>query len=66
MVIVIFVFVLGLVFMFEYKFQDFEEELVYLKRNYKIFEMECDMLKLKVELYDYVFSKVNGSLKEQV
>lgn len=66
MVIVIFVFVLGLVFMFEYKFQEFEEELVYLKRNYKIFEMECDMLKLKVELYDYVFSKVNGSLKEQV
>lgn len=66
MVIVIFVFVLGLVFMLEYKFQEFEEELVYLKRNYKIFEMECDMLKLKVELYDYVFSKVNGSLKEQV
>lgn len=52
--------------MLEYKFQEFEEELVYLKRNYKIFEMECDMLKLKVELYDYVFSKVNGSLKEQV
>lgn len=66
MVIVIFVFVLGLVFMLEYKFQEFEEELVYLKRNYKIFEMKCDMLKLKVELYDYVFSKVNGSLKEQV
>lgn len=66
MVIVIFVFVLGLVYMLEYKFQEFEEELVYLKRNYKIFEMECDMLKLKVELYDYVFSKVNGSLKEQV
>lgn len=35
---------------------------MYLKRNYKIFEMECDMLKLKVELYDYVFSKVNGGV----
>uniref|UniRef100_A0A8W8JL03 Uncharacterized protein n=1 Tax=Magallana gigas TaxID=29159 RepID=A0A8W8JL03_MAGGI len=55
-----------LAFMLEHKFQELEEELVYLKRNYKTLETECDMLKSKVESYDHVFSKVNGSLKEQV
>lgn len=66
MATVILALALGLAFMLEHKFQELEEELVYLKRNYKTLETECDMLKSKVESYDHVFSKVNGSLKEQV
>lgn len=60
MATVILALALGLAFMLEHKFQELEEELVYLKRNYKTLETECDMLKSKVESYDHVFSKVNG------
>lgn len=64
MATVLLALVLGLAFLLEQKFQELEEELVFLKRNYKTLETECDMLKSKAESYEHVFSKVNGSLKD--
>lgn len=64
MATVLLALVLGLAFLLEQKFQELEEELVFLKRYYKTLETECDMLKSKAESYEHVFSKVNESLKD--
>lgn len=64
MATVILALVVGLAFILEQKFQKLEDELVYLKRNYKTLETECDTLKSKVESYEHVFSKVNRSLND--